>query len=244
MCPVCEGTGWRRRRKSDPEFDSYAGIEVPETKDPNDFSISVGEVREALAEQRDRPDIAHAALARATHTLELVDRPDSDQFGWERQWERMCAHGSYAELVVALELVRMREENRYRVIWQIVVLGHGYKAEERDDRGHVTRPASGLIQLSEQKQAFLNESMVYLTALMPERIRVPHWIRGRDAAAKKSLWHGRTPAHARERRERDEEVRRLRHEEGWKVSALQRQFALSKRQVLRICSIPEQEDEE
>lgn len=212
-------------------------------KAPDDFSVSVGEIREALAEQRERPEIAHAALARVDHALELADRPESDRFGWEVQWDRMCAHGSYAELVVALELTRMREENRYRIIWQVIVQGHAYQPEERDDRGKVTRPASGLIRLSDASAAFLNESMVFLTALMPERIKVPFWLRDRHKDAKKSLWHGRTPAHARERRERDEEVRRLRGE-GVKVSALQRQFALSKRQVIRICNIPEQEEDE
>ena len=241
MCPVCEGTGWRRRRVNDPEFDAYAGIEVPAQTKAED--ISIGAMREAIQAERERPDIAHAALARATRAVELAERPESERFGWEVQWERMCAHGSYQELVTALELVRMREEARYRMIWQVVVLGHMYKPETRDERGAVTEPATGLIRLSDASQTFLNESMIVLTALMPERIRVPYWIRQRDKAAKKSLWHGRTPAHARERRERDDEVRRLRFEEGWKVSALQRRFALSKRQVLRICQIPEQEDE-
>lgn len=242
MCPVCEGTGWRRRRRNDPEFDAYAGIEVPAQAKADD--ISIGAMREALAAERERPDIGHAALARATHAVELAERPDSDRFGWEVQWDRMCAHGSYAELVVALELTRMREENRYQMIWQVVVLGNGYKPEERDERGKVTRPASGIVRLSDTSAAFLNESMVFLTALMPERIRVPFWIRQHHKEAKKSLWHGRTPAHARERGERDAEVRRLRVEEGWKISRLQQQFALSKRQVQRICNIPEQEEDE
>lgn len=240
MCPVCEGTGWRRRRVSDPEFDAYAGIEVPARTKADD--ISVGAMREALAAQRERPEIAYQAESRARMIVETHERPESERFGWERQWDRMCAHGSYAELVVALELLRMREERRYQVIWQVVVLGHGYRTEERDESGRVTRPASGLIRLSDGRQSFLNESMSVLASLMPERIRVPRWIRERDATAKKSLWHGRSPAHARERRERDEEVRRLRVEEKVPLGQLMRRYALSKRQIQRICNIPDEEE--
>jgi hypothetical protein len=241
MCPVCEGTGWRRRRKADAEWDAYAGIEVPAQAKAED--ISIGAIREAVQAERERPDIGHAALARAERVIEIAERPESERFGWEVQWERMCANGSYAELVVALEVLRMREEARYQIVWQVVVLGHGYRPEERDDAGKVARPASGLIRLSEGRQAFLNESMSVLASLMPERIRVPAWIRDRDRLAKKSLWHGRSPAHARERHQRDEEVRRLRFEEGWKISQLQREFALSRSHVKRICRIPEQEEE-
>lgn len=222
-CPVCEGTGWRRRRRNDPAVDSYAGIEVPEQAAADD--ISVGAIRRALAEQRERPEIGHDALARATHAVEAAERPDGDRFGWEAAWERMCAAGSYAELRVALELLRMQAEARYSIVWQIVCL---------------QQP----IILSDGRAAFLNESMVELTTFMPEKIRVPRWLRD-DVAAKarkQSTWYGKSPAHIRERRERDDEIRRLKAD-GVKLGVLQRQFALSKAQILKICAKKEPEHE-
>lgn len=215
-CPLCEGTGWRRRRKSDPEIDSYAGVEIPTTAEPED--VSVGAIREALQAQRERPEIGYDALARATHAVEAAERPESEMFGWERAWERMCQVGSYAELRVALELLRMKQEGRYSIVWQIVCL---------------QQP----ITLSDGRTAFLNESMVELTVYMPDTIRVPRWLRDdvRAEARKTSLWHGKSPAHARERCERDEEIRQLKAE-GMKLGQLQRRFALSKAQILRICA--------
>lgn len=216
-CPVCEGTGWRRRRKGDPSIDGYAGVEVPASKDPDDFSLTVGEVRQALQEQKARPEIGYDALARATHLLNAAERPETEMFGWEAAYERMCKAGSYAELGVALELLRMRQQSRYSIIWQVVCLHQP-------------------IRLSEGRQTFLNESMVELTSFMPERIRLPKHLRPeREAEARKnSLWYGKSPAHIRERRERDEEIRRRRFEDGEPIGRLQRDYALSRMQIHNI----------
>lgn len=213
-CSVCEGTGWRRRRKSDPEIDGYAAVEVPTTDKPED--ISVGAIRKALAAQKERPEIAFDALARATHLVEAAEEPEQERFGWEVVWERMCKSGSYAELSVALELLRQSEQSRYSIIWQVVCLHQP-------------------IRLSEGRQMFLNESMVALTTFMPDPIKVPRHLREdkRAQARKTSLWHGKSPAHKRERRERDEEIR-SRRAAGTKISVLQRDYALSRMQIHNI----------
>lgn len=215
-CPVCEGTGWRRRRKSDPKIDGYAAVEVPSADKAED--ISVGAIRRALENQRERPEIGFYALAKATRAVDLHERPDEEKFGWERAWDRMCAHGSYAELRVALEILRMTEQPRYSIVWQKVCL---------------QQP----IRLSDGRQSFLNESMVVLTGYMPEKIRVPRYLRDdvTAKARKRSLQYGKSPAHLRERRERDDEIRRLRAE-GTPIGQLQRRFALSRMQIHRICA--------
>lgn len=214
-CPVCEGSGWRRRRQSDPDIDGYAGVEVPSVDRPED--VSVGAIRRAIAAERERPEIREAALARATRIVDQAERPESQSFAWEESWERMCAHGSYRELVAALEHMRDVEEERYRVVWRHICLQQQ-------------------VELSERRLVFLNESMTVLTSFMPERIRVPFWMREskRNKDAKESRWRGRSPAHARERKERDAEVCRLRFDEDWSTGRLTRHFALSKSQINRI----------
>lgn len=214
-CPACDGTGWRRRRKADTPIDGYAGVEVPPEDKADD--ISIGSIRRALQAERDRPEIREVNLRRVTRLLDQAERPEALRFGWEYAWERMCASGSYRELMAALEVLRGREPNSYSIVWQIVCL---------------QQP----VVLSEQRQAFLNESMVALTALMPDRIKVPWWLRGekKNELRKESLWRGRSPAHRRERVERDAEVCRLAFEEGWKNERLCRYFALSLAQVKRI----------
>lgn len=221
-CLVCEGHGWRRRRKNDPEIDAHAAIEVPKQEDAADISLPA--IRAAIIAQRERPEIGHDALARTTHLLEAHERPEAEKFGWETAYERMCAHGSYAELRVALELLRTDQQPRYSIVWQVVCLHQP-------------------IRLSDGRQTFLNESMVELTVFMPDRIRVPRWLREdqRAKARKQSLWHGKSPAHKRERRERDDEIRRRRFEDKEPIGRLQRDYALSRMQIHRIIAAGREE---
>lgn len=196
-------------------MDAYAGALVPSTDDPQD--VSVGAIRRALEAEKERPEIREAALARATRIVQASERPESVRFRWEEQWERMCSHGSYKELMVALEVLRQREAERYRIIWHNVCLDEGW-------------------ELSAGRLSFLNESMAVLASLMPEQIKTPYWLREsrRNRDKKDSLWRGRSPAHERERRERDAEIVRLRVEEGWKTERLCRHFALSRAHIKRL----------
>lgn len=214
-CPACEGTGWRRRRTTDAAIDSYAGVEVPKADEADD--VSVGAIRRALQAERERPEIREGALRRASRLINQAERPESIKYAWEEAWDRMCQSGSYAEFFRALEVLRMNHESAYSIIWQVVCQAQP-------------------IRLSESRQGFLNEAMVELAALMPERIRVPYWLRDdrRNELRKDSLWRGRSPAHSRERRERDAEIVRLRVEEGWKTERLCKFFALSRAQVKKV----------
>lgn len=200
-----------------------AGVPVPAQDDPDD--ISVGAIRRALAEDKARPELGYAALTRATAAVNAHDRPEEDRYAWEVAWERMCKTGSYAELVVALELLRMKAQPRYSIIWQKVCLHQP-------------------IELSDGRQAFLNQSMVYLTVFMPEQIRLPRYLRDEVAAkAKKhSLQHGKGPAHARERLLRDQEIVQ-RRAEGEKIARLCRDYALSRMTIHRIISKAKEPEE-
>lgn len=216
-CLVCDSTGWRKRRAGESEWDEYAGVEMA----PAPTGL-VNEVKQALALEKERPELREIALRRADRVLGEMTGITLEE-GWELAWRRKSKAGSYRELVRALDLLRDgsrtvgAETERYRVIWRFVVLAEP-------------------VELSDRVSAFLNESMVVLASMMPERIKVPRWLNetSAHAARKNSLWFGKTPAHARQRKERDEEIRRLRFEEGWKVKRLARHFALSEMQIKRI----------
>lgn len=216
-CPGCDGMGWRRRRVSDASLDGYASVEVPQSFDPEKRGELLKAVRTSLAAERERPEMRDQAIRRTTRLLDLAERPESVRFAWEERWEAMCAQGSYAELVVAFEILRQRYPDDYSLIWQVEVMQTG-------------------IELSDGRQRYLNASMVRLASMMPERIRVPYFLRAavRNDLKKESLWRGRMPAHARERLERDMQVRRLRYEDEWKLRRLGEHFALSMAQVKRI----------
>jgi hypothetical protein len=99
------------------------------------------------------------------------------------------------------------------------------------------------LRLSDGRLAFLNESMGILAVYMPEKIRVPRYLRDdvQNAKKKKSRWHGRSPAHARERAERDAEIVE-RKEAGDKISLLCRDYALDRRSIHRILAKGSQRD--
>jgi hypothetical protein len=210
-CLACDGAGWRKRRAGEQEWDEYAGVEMA----PEPTGL-VNEVKQALALEKERPEILDLALRRADRTLAEMTGVTHEE-GWEAAWRRKSGAGSYRELAMALERLRDVEPMRYSIVWRVVVM-----AEERT--------------LAEPVAAFLNESMVMLAGMMPERIKVPRWIdpAKAHAARKHSLWFGKTAAHARQRAERDAEVNRLRFEEQWKVSRIARFVALSEMQVKRI----------
>lgn len=216
-CLACEGLGWRRRRVSDPTLDGYAAVPVPDTFDPEKRGELLKAVRASLDAERDRPEMRDQAIRRTARLLDNEERPESVRFAWEERWESMCAQGSYAELCVAFEVMRQRYPDHYSIVWQVEVMQVS-------------------IELSAGRQQFLNEAMVRLASMMPERIRIPYYLREKTQhrLKKDSLWRGRQPAHMRERSLRDMELRRLRYEEDWKLRRLGEHFAISSAQVKRI----------
>jgi hypothetical protein len=212
-CLQCDGTGWRKRRAGDGDWDEYAGVELA----PVPTGL-VNEVKQALALEKERPELRDVALRRADRVLGELTGVTVEE-DWAAAWRRKTGAGSYAELAFALERLRDTDTGRYRAVWRFVVL------DEPVELGDATR-------------AFVNESMVVLASMLPERIRVPRWLQpqAENHARKESLWRGQTPAHARQRAERDAEMRRLRFEEGWKIKRLCRHFGLAEAQVKRIVS--------
>jgi hypothetical protein len=215
VCLICEGTGWRKRRAGDPEWDEYAGVEL--APEPTDL---LGQVRQALALEQERPELRDVALRRADRVLGEMNGV-THELGWVDAWKRKAKQGSYAELAAALEVLRDREPNRYGAIWHYVVLNEP-------------------IELSAVVQGFLNESMVVLASMMPDRIRVPKQLtdEAANAAAKTANWRGRTPAHARARRERDLEIQRLRYSEGWQVKRIAAHYGMTRQQIQKIAPPP------
>lgn len=93
-CLMCDGTGWRRRRKGEPHYDEYLGTEVDTaaTKRPEGMS----------------PQRIDAELERLGHSLKLSEglADPEEAYGWERNRERRDKGASYAELDRVLEALR------------------------------------------------------------------------------------------------------------------------------------------
>lgn len=95
-CPVCDGAGWRKRRKGDPEWDEMTGqlVATLETKQkpvpmsPSRIDAEIGRLQ-ALQ------------LAREGH----VD-PEAQE-SWERARARRDKDGSYREIERALDLMQI-----------------------------------------------------------------------------------------------------------------------------------------
>lgn len=210
-CVVCDGVGWRKRRAGEPEWDEYAAVEMA----PPPTGL-LNEVKQALALEKERPGLRDVALRRADRVLQEMTGVTHEE-PWADSWRRKCRQGSYRELQRALERLRDSEEARYRVIWRLVILDDGTVPNERI-------------------AAFLNESMVVLASMMPDRIKLPRHLTPEEGhrARKASLWHGKTVGHVQARQERNREIQRLRYVEGWKVKRIARHYGLSEMQVKRI----------
>lgn len=91
FCPVCQGSGWRVRRRLNPSHPEYEPPWDEYIREP----IEEEQVQHPHAMTRDQLELA---LAR------LEDEGDvPDRFGWERERERYDRRGSYVELALALD---------------------------------------------------------------------------------------------------------------------------------------------
>lgn len=95
ICPVCEGAGWRIRRKLNPShpeyeqaYDEYTGepVEADETQHPHAMTRS--------------------QLDRALERLESWEQ--GERFGWERERKLYERQGSYLQLGIALDRLQDR----------------------------------------------------------------------------------------------------------------------------------------
>lgn len=104
-CSVCEATGWRKRRKGDPEWDAVARVPI---------------------QDQDRKENAQTLDAKLRHTerlLALWERPNSVGYRWEEQRRRMERSGSYRELGEALRKLERIAPRRFATWWRLVVCG-------------------------------------------------------------------------------------------------------------------------
>lgn len=182
--------------------------------------VEVGEKAQQTAARRD--DLGRR-LARTERLLREWEGDQSLGYAWEEKQRRQFRQGDYRALLNALEALRQRFPRRYATWWRFVVT--------HDDA--VQGPAL-TAEIAETTRLLAYQ-------YMPEReIRVPtHLDPVNQAAARKhSLWRGQTPAHARQRAERDELIRKQRYEQEWKISRIARYHALSERQVKNILYRP------
>ena len=96
VCPLCDGTGWRRRRKGDAAWDEYLGQEIATVEQPKRA--------EPMSPQRLETELAHIR-----HDLMMregiVDPHES--YGWERERARRDQDASYRELERALDVMQI-----------------------------------------------------------------------------------------------------------------------------------------
>ena len=209
-CLGCDGTGWRRRRVGDPEFDAYSGTEIGSEQGDAD--------RKRWEELQD----LERRLAHTERLLALHERPDTVEEAWEESRARMWRQGDYARLVRAMEGLRAIYPRRFSIFWRVCVLHEDVRLSE-SLREELDRTAA-----------------LIAAAMGPKRIRVPRHLEADAAneARKQAMWRGQTPAHAKARRERDELIRAMRSgaHDGtpWKFARLARHFALSERQIKTI----------
>jgi hypothetical protein len=98
--------------------------------------------------------------------------------------------GDYAAVDQALKLYRHVHPQAYDWFWRFAILSD---AAFRSP----WRPVEQL----------LAECVRWLAPRVPEPAKVPAWLEPKPTRAKESLWHGRRPAHERQREARDFEIR-------------------------------------
>jgi hypothetical protein len=138
--------------------------------------------------------------------------PKRDMLPWERAKQAMDEAGSYRELSRIMDDLRWQNPNLHDAARR---LGQKEAGEE----------------LSQVEKWALE----WISDRMPPEVKVPSFVsRRRESEAKKNMrWRGRQPFHEADRRERNDEIRRL-FAEGWKVSRLSREFSLERRQIYNI----------
>ena len=165
-------------------------------------------------------------LPRVSFLLRLWEAPERVEVRWEERRRSMARSGDYDAFVVSMELLRYEMPGRHSFVWRAVC----YNQVDLDNLSR------GLKQPTERSLAELNASLYWLAERMPRPIKVPHHLRTetRNVRRKKSLWHGRTEAHALARQERDREIIHQRLELGWKIPRIARFHAIDERRVKQI----------
>jgi hypothetical protein len=180
LCLVCNGEGWVVARGNQPGEDRYI--------DPAKS--------EGSSTRTARDEINYATLLRMQRNAAIRAGEEGAGDQWTRMIEardRLSEQGSFAELLAALEQLRLGDRNEqlaYSLLLRLRVYGDVLEQE----RLPVVRQALG-------------EALEILAARMPETIKVPGFLRPPDERVKKaSLWRGKTDGHERQRGERDQSI--------------------------------------
>jgi len=147
FCPLCEGSGWRRRRKDDEEWDEYlekplrrAGRPVEPFRLADDIRRLSAQIERLEAEEMTRRGLY-----------------DGERFGWEAEKRRMERAGSYKALEAALTQLRVEWPSAYWTLY--VVYWRGLE-----------------VKLSLRHRDLESRAIEWLDKLMPQEIRVPGWL--------------------------------------------------------------------
>lgn len=148
-CPVCGGSGWRRRRPEDEEWDEYTETPLVDALLGVSGLPSVGEEIQRLTTSIDR--IQADLDARAGHF------DNAEQYGWEKARRSYYRHGSYAELERALTMMARALPHLHAALLQTTA------------RALPARPAAN-------RRVVVSMGEAYLAQEMRGPIRVPKWI--------------------------------------------------------------------
>lgn len=136
-----------------------------------------------------------------------------DELPWVRKKEAMWRMGDYKRLLWALEFVSAEYPVEIKAVWHVHVLGWDYPHPDRN--------------------ALTAKGLRIIASHMPYEIRVPPWYLPDPNLVKNASWRGRTQAHEKARGIRNQEIRD-RVGQGQSVTALAREYNLSRRHIQRV----------
>lgn len=148
VCPACGGSGWRRRRPEDEEWDEYTETLLADAQLGVAGLPSVGEDIQRLTASIDRIQADLDARAGLF---------DQEQYGWEKARRSYYRHGSYAELDRSLTIMA----RGFPYLHSVLVQATARALPARPARNGKTVVAMG---------------EAYLATEMRGPIRVPKWI--------------------------------------------------------------------
>lgn len=140
----------------------------------------------------------------------------NDELPWVRKQDAQWNNGDYKRLLWALDFLSPEHPVEMRALWHYYVLGWDYPSEMRDK--------------------LIERGLRMLASHMPHEIRVPPWYLPDPQAQKSSTWRGRTMQHEKARGIRNDEIRQ-RVANGDSISALAREYNLSRRHIQRVVRI-------
>lgn len=163
-----------------------------------------GELRKLQALARQRGDRRDAATGEWLGSAEAADDELTRALGAKTHLYRT---GSFAKLDVALFALRLQYPLRYDSLVEYVI----------EATAKPTPPV----------RAHLDETVIWIAERLPRPILLPADAAAEMAAWKRSLQHGKTPEHKRQREARDLEIFDLIETHGWSLRRVGRVYDLS-----------------